>query len=107
NSCEGTNGAVSIVVQENETFHIAINGSEVEDFGVGQLNVGFTPGAALPGDINNDGVVNVADVTMLATMVRDGAPPDVATGDFNGDETVNEADVQALAEIIVGQAPPI
>jgi len=53
------------------------------------------------GDINGDGVINVADVTMLANLVTEGTPPPVAVGDVNDDGVVDELDVQALAELIV------
>jgi hypothetical protein len=53
------------------------------------------------GDINGDGVINVADVTELAFLVGEGTPPSIAVGDMNGDETVDEADIAALADMIV------
>jgi len=59
------------------------------------------------GDINEDGVVNVADVTALANAViagtADQLDPDVA--DINGDGTIDFDDVAALAELIVNSAP--
>jgi hypothetical protein len=53
------------------------------------------------GDLNADGVINVADVTELANLIADGNPPANSLGDINGDESVNEADVEALAAQIV------
>ncbi len=53
------------------------------------------------GDINGDGVLNVADVTALANLIAAGTPPSLAVGDVNGDESVNEADVEELSALIV------
>ncbi len=53
------------------------------------------------GDINGDGVINVADVTELANLLEAGTPPPTAVGDINDDGFVTEADIQALAEMIV------
>jgi hypothetical protein len=53
------------------------------------------------GDINNDGVINVADVTELANLLAGGTPPSLAVGDVNNDGNVNDLDVTALALQIV------
>jgi len=55
------------------------------------------------GDINGDGVINVADVTALANAVADGTADqlDPAIADINDDGEIDEDDVQALAEMIV------
>jgi hypothetical protein len=66
-----------------------IDGAQLAEAPVGEL-----------GDVNNDGVINVADVTELGNLVAAGTPPENTVGDVNGDETVNEADVQALADLI-------
>ncbi len=53
-----------------------------------------------PGDINGDGLINVADVTELSNLIVAGDEIPVEVGDFNGDGVVNMDDVQALAELI-------
>ena len=53
------------------------------------------------GDVNDDGIINVADVTELARLIEAGNAPDVEIGDMNEDGAVNELDVQALANMIV------
>jgi len=60
-------------------------------------------GAIAPelGDINGDGVVNVADVTALANALAEGLTPPEEVADINGDGVVDEADIQALADMIV------
>ncbi len=53
------------------------------------------------GDINDDGVVNVADVTELANIIAGaGTLPSLEVGDINDDGVVDVLDVQALAELI-------
>ncbi len=66
----------------------------------GQLNPIAVPVVVL-GDINDDGVINVADVTELANLLAAETPPDAAIGDINDDGEVDELDVEALAEMIV------
>ncbi len=68
----------------------AIDGAELEVVPVGSL-----------GDINNDGVINVADVTELGLLLDAGTPPSLEVGDVNDDGVVDEADLQALADQIV------
>ncbi len=60
---------------------------------------GVTP--PVLGDIDGDGIINVADVTALANLVAGGNPPSNDVGDINSDGSVDELDVQALAESIV------
>jgi hypothetical protein len=67
-----------------------IDGAELTVVSVGTL-----------GDINDDGAINVADVTELANLVAANTPPAIEVGDINGDATVDESDVEALAAQIV------
>ncbi len=55
----------------------------------------------LLGDINGDGIINVADVTALASLVKNGPLPSLEIGDVNDDGAVDELDVAALALQIV------
>jgi hypothetical protein len=71
------------------------------NFGPGVMNFAFTPTPPLLGDINADGVINVADVTELGNLLSDGALVPLAVGDINGDAVVNDLDVEALAALIV------
>ncbi len=61
-------------------------------------------GAAPPdilGDINGDGVLNVADITLLGNLLDAETPPPSSVGDVNGDSQVDEQDLSALANLIV------
>lgn len=53
------------------------------------------------GDINGDGIINVADVTALIQIVLNSTPVDLALADLSGDGTVNVADVTALIQIVL------
>ncbi len=53
------------------------------------------------GDVNNDGVINLADITYLASYVIDDATnpgpiPFMHLGDVNNDGNIDAADVDAL-----------
>ena len=64
----------------------------------------------LAGDANNDGSVNIADVTFLIARIFAGGavPPCCQEGDANGGGSVNIADVTYLiARIFAGGAAPI
>ncbi len=67
--------------------------------------------ASLVGDISGDGVVDVADLGVLAgNWGTDGAPGRVGGGDLNGDGTIDVADLGILAgawsaQIDMPQAP--
>jgi hypothetical protein len=66
----------------------------------------FTDPTIIPppprGDINGDGVLNVADVTELGNLLVEETPPDPGVGDVNLDGSVTELDLEALALQIVG-----
>ena len=54
------------------------------------------------GDVNNDGKVNVSDVTALINMILGTLPVDQARADVNEDTSVNVSDVTALINLILG-----
>ena len=50
-----------------------------------------------PGDVNNDGVVNISDVTVLISYVLSNSGTiNVQAADLNGDGNVNISDVTML-----------
>lgn len=57
---------------------------------------------AIKGDVNEDGEVNVSDVTMLVSMIL-GNTPVTDAAKVNDDDEVNVSDVTALVSIILGQ----
>ena len=68
--------------------------------------IAISANAAVKGDVNNDGEVNIADVNAVIEMILTANPG--AAGDVNGDNEVNIADVNAIIDIILGggEQPP-
>ena len=63
--------------------------------------------ASLPGDVNNDGSVTIADVTALVNIILGKDTENVynhEAADVNGDEGITIADVTALVNIILGKS---
>ena len=58
----------------------------------------------LPGDVNGDGEVNIADVNTLIDIILGGTADDgtMQRADVNGDGEINIADVNATMDIILG-----
>ena len=59
----------------------------------------------LPGDVNLDGVVNIADVTALISVVL-GNTPEIfykEVADLNGDGMINISDVTALISLVLNK----
>ena len=61
---------------------------------------GEEPQPVIPGDVNGDGEVNIADVNAIIAMILSGES--LPEGDVNGDSEVNIADVNAVIAIILG-----
>jgi hypothetical protein len=62
----------------------------------------------VPGDVNNSGIINVADAVYLVQYIFDGGPtplPVIASGDVNGSCAVNVADAVYLVQFIFGGGP--
>jgi hypothetical protein len=98
----GLRSRIDFPVVEGQTYLIALSAFGTIQ-GSGEVLVQFTPDATpvIPGDINDDGVVNVADVTELSNLLAAGTPPPLAVGDLNDDGNVNEVDRDILAGMIV------
>lgn len=60
-------------------------------------------GADLPGDVNHDGEVNIADINAIIDIILGGNVDDQTRerADVNGDGEVNIADVNAIIDIIL------
>ena len=63
----------------------------------------WTPNESLKGDANTDGVVDVADITAIASYILGQTPTDFNSdnGDANSDGVVDVADITATAAIIL------
>jgi hypothetical protein len=100
NSC-GQQSVVEFPVTAGQEYYICVAGNGSGDFGAGLMTFTFMASSALPGDVNVDGVVNVADVTFLANWLAGDRESPIGPADVNNDGLVNQADVQALAGMIV------
>ena len=61
------------------------------------------PKADIPGDVNNDGTVDVADISVIISVMAGASVPEASasgTADVNGDGTVDVADVSAVITIM-------
>ncbi len=96
---------VQFSVQTGDVVYMTVSSPSVSAVGSGLLAFAFTPGGppSARGDINGDGVVNVADVTELSNLLRAGTPPPLAVGDLNEDDSVDEDDRDILADAIVNE----
>jgi len=58
----------------------------------------------LTGDVNNDGVVDVADINCIVGILINGVPASTYEGraDVNGDGDVDIADINSIIEILLG-----
>ena len=71
---------------------------------VHELTFNYTiPGGAtvIPGDVNGDNTVSIADVTDLIDILLGGSASSPAA-DVNGDNTVSIADVTDLIDLLLG-----
>ncbi len=66
--------------------------------GFAQLNIAASLGNIL-GDVNGDGVVNIADVAAVLNIM---SGKSTGNGDVNGDGVVNIADMVAVLNIMAG-----
>ena len=57
--------------------------------------------SSLPGDLNDDGLVNVLDVVVLVNIVL-GLGEANSAGDLNSDGLINVLDVVILVNMILG-----
>jgi len=74
----------------------AYNGMAVYKIG---RNVGSQTDPGIPGDVNRDGEVNIADVNAVISGILNGSS--IFDCDVNGDGAVNIADVNAVISIIL------
>ena len=66
------------------------------------LSVSFVDDV-LPGDVNGDGRVNVADIVALNKLIKSSTGSYSAAADLNNDGKVNYADVSILVQMIMGR----
>ncbi|MBR5638290.1 MAG: hypothetical protein IKW83_00865 [Muribaculaceae bacterium] len=60
--------------------------------------------AAVPGDVNGDGVVTAADVTALYDFMLTNDSSHIVNGDQNGDGNITSADITAVYDVLLGNS---
>lgn len=87
---------------------VATRSSESTTFALSTLSSmyfsdnGTSDATTLVGDVNQDGKVDVTDVTTLINMILGNVDVDATVADLNGDQDVNVSDVTELINIILG-----
>ncbi len=92
---------------ESATLYVPANAVErYRNAPVGEKFVHIQPidPEMLPGDVNGDGEINIADINAVTDIIlTDASEP---SGDVNGDGEINIADVNAIIAIILGGSAP-
>ena len=65
-------------------------------------NGGLTPVVVVPGDVNGDGTVTSADITVLYNYLLNNDSSAIVNGDQDGDGNITAADITAIYNIILG-----
>jgi hypothetical protein len=98
-------GYLHFLVRKDRSYHLSVSKFAAnEPDGPGVMEFIFVPYGSK--DFNGDGVINVADVTLLGRLIDGGAPLPVSIADFDNDEDVDMMDVQALADFIANPRTP-
>ena len=62
--------------------------------------LGFN-GILLPGDVNDDGIINISDVTIIIDYLTGNTSEITAAADFNEDGTIDITDVTEVIDYIL------
>ena len=94
----------SLVGEQGTTYDANHVDDEYAHIDGGPSNPGYFTykNAALPGDVNGDGEVNIADINAVIDMILGGSG-NTAAADVNGDGEINIADINAVIDIILGR----
>ena len=78
---------------------VAFTDSWFDDSSMANPDTGYFTRKALRGDVNGDGRVDVADVTALVNLMKNGSYSSAA--DLDGSGTLTEIDVTELVNIVL------
>lgn len=70
------------------------------------FSCGFTLSATTNGDVNGDGSVTSADVTVLYNYLLNGNTASLVNGDVNADGSITSADITSVYNILLGNDQP-
>ncbi|MDP4180932.1 MAG: non-reducing end alpha-L-arabinofuranosidase family hydrolase [Bacillota bacterium] len=90
---------ISKVTGQNDLYLVFSGAVNIDWFTFGGSTEPTTPVVTIKGDLNNDGVINMADVILLAKAFNtvSGDPKFVSTYDLNNDGVINMSDVISIA----------
>ena len=92
----------SLVGEQGTTYDVNHVDDEYAHIDGGPSNPGYFTykNAALPGDVNGDGEVNIADINAVIDIIL-GGNGDMTAADVNGDGEINITDINAVIDIIL------
>lgn len=102
---EGEDAKVTKLVEPTDDGYMAVITVVSADLKTSEtyaISIKKPAAPALKGDVNGDGVVDVADVSALIDIVLNSDASASAVADINEDGTVDVADVSALISIVLG-----
>lgn len=87
----------------NHTFGLYVESTNANWVAVDNYVLYYYGDSFLMGDVNNDGYVNIVDVTCMVSHILGDTPPVFIrkAADLNNDGTINITDVTALVELIL------
>jgi hypothetical protein len=87
----------------NHTFGLYVESTNANWVAVDNFVLYYYGDSFLMGDVNNDGYVNIADVTCMVSYILGNTPPVFIrkAADINNDDVINITDVTALVELIL------
>ena len=92
---------ISLTAENGQALKIAAGNYSLKvDMGALTLVI---EGNGMRGDLNNDGQVDVTDVSICIDMVLGKQTPDLTIADLTGDGQVDVADVSAIIDIVLGK----
>ena len=97
--------AYELKIEHPIRLRFVCDGSTSKRINIDDISMTHYVEQLLMGDVNGDGVVTIADVTMLVNIIlgKTTSGFDTRVADVNGDGVVTIADVTALVNIILGK----
>ena len=62
----------------------------------------LSPVVVVPGDVNGDGSVTAADITVLYNYILNSDSTDIVNGDQDGDGSITSGDITSVYNILLG-----
>jgi hypothetical protein len=87
---------VLMALSPHSTYHARATSRDASGNAASSADLVFTTTGVLPGDLNHDGQLTLADVAALAAQLIGLSPTTPDTADVNGDGQVSAADLQTL-----------